>query len=1464
MQPFSLVKALALFWAFLFVLIKSSYSQTVYEQIDPLQKNVISKCKFVSENRQTIDHLSPNDLADLPVGIARETPAGTFVIAIDSAYSNEQGWFFSAYAAITFPGTSRPLAFAAQNIGFNQGGLSGSSQVRLVLVSSHSISISDELKIELPADGHNYIEWDCHGFKSVNLKGDFIFSDKLLTPDIEVANGTQNVKASFEINTADLSNVMVAVNLTPFKIKGLDDLSFQVKNAVADFSDLVNPSGYIFPKEYQEVYNDNIQLWRGFYLQEVDVRFKGLSQPEKKDLIVSARNLLIDEAGVTGAFAIQNALPLDAGSADGWPFSIDQLSVKLMFNKLQGGSLNGKIVVPFLGEEPIDYSAQVVQLDNQLNYMFAVNTGKDRYFNTPFSAQILLDKSSIISIERREGKLIPSTLLNGHIIVNNGLIEVKKLRFEQLGLTTQKPYIKSGIFSTVGDDESRSVGFPLSIQSVKLSVFEGKAAIGFDVSLNMMNKDDKGFSATTFIQILASMEEKQSFSSGAEGQPIAKKEQKWKFEKVKVNDIKLSAKTTAMDLNGQLSIFDDDPIYGNGFRGSLGFSVKKILPNEIKVNAYFGSKHTFRYWHVDAYVPATLPLVPPLDITGFMGGASYHMVRQGTFNPDFTKLGIATASNTDTTSYQPDRYLPDEKASMSLLAGVTLEVARPNAVNADAILEVTFNNTGGIRYAQFTGSAFFFTPPEGRERLGAGNSNPTAPVYAKLDLKFDNANNAFHANLGTYINVAGVVKGTGPNGLVGEAVIHIDPKEWYLYIGRPSQMFGLDVSGLAVARTYFMVGNKIEPIPPPPTEVREIFDDIDDNIMRDDASAARGRGFALGAHFRVGYDTKDKIRPFYAVMNIGAGTDVMLRDFGDAVCKGRSGTIGVDGWYASGQAYVFLTGKVGIRVKRRDFDFLYLGAAALLQAKLPNPTWLRGQLGGKYRVLGGLVKGKFNVKFIVGEECEIINPGGELDDIKVIEDLKPDLNATDVSVFAAPQVSFNTSIETDFTMMDLQDNINSYRIRLEEFSLKKGNSVIPATLEWNSAKDVAVLRTAEILPPQSTLTIIVKVYWEQKAKSGAWEKIKENGQVSYELKETTFTTGIAPDFIPEENIAYSYPAKDQYNFHVHEYGTGYMKLKVGQSYLFPASADGIQWTYVAKFEDLSRKSMEVPLTYHASEAQVTFNIPQELSLQSIYRLYFLKRPASQTAVDANLVRANVAVTDGDNEMSLTSNSLDGTITQSVDKEVYKSAFRTSKYRKFEDKWNALGSMTDVFDIATGNIAVIGKRGVAEETFDEFELFGRTGSSPLIQSVASTENGWLKNKVAPVLYNDYPIDKAVTLSWRDPNELGLKPVKGVRLTNSIENYTLLESDISANLSPSKGGNVTVNYFLSYYTFWDMNDLQNKAAAIYLNNWLSAPAAAKRLIAWNFNDLERGDYQVKIAYILPGINQTTFSKDVSIKF
>jgi hypothetical protein len=1443
----------------------ASYAQLAGNQqgdsgvsMTPLERHIHSVCNKVQEENKTTDNLTEGDLADLPVGIARQIGNGVYVIAIDSAYWDGTGWYFTAYASIQLPGSSRPIAFRANKVGFNKGGLTF-SETKMVLVSPQYISISDQLALELPADDSNYLEFDCKGFKSVNLKGDFLLTNSSIIPDREKTSDSR-VHASVEINTADLSNIIASLeNVTPFKIAGLDDVSFEVKNASVDLSDNKNPDGFTLPPDYSLEYGDSPNLWRGFYLQELTVSLHGF---QKTPTAIQARNMFIDDAGLSGELKAVSVFPLEEGSVDGWAISMNNLGLQFLHNSLTSGSFGGQIQVPLLGDEPFSYEGSITQFNSELDYKFLVNTSDDKEYNTKLSAVIKLKEGSTIGVEKRDGKLTASAILHGSISIKNEQMEAKGIEFQNLVLLSRPPYVRAPSFST-NALAPKALGFPITIQDISLKTpEEGKLALGFDVSINFMNEEAKGFSGKGRITIQAKTEGIVDVSNT--NGLLSAARQSWTYDGIKFNDIALDCSTTALSVKGKLNLLEDDPEYGNGFQGKLSLSIAKVLDQGVQVSAYFGSKDGFRYWHFDAFSPTTnIPVAPSLFINGVIGGASYKMIRKGDFKPDFSKLNSEATGEGTLEASKDFSYTPDATAGLSFMAGVTLIAGSEKAFNSDAMLEVSFNQNGGFRYVQFKGRGYFFTSISTRGRSN-GTETVNAPVFADINMMYDHNNGVFHSNLKAYMNLEGTIRGTGPNNMMGEAVMHFDSKDWYIFIGRPSSMLGVDIAHLAVASGYFMAGTQIEGMPQPPSEMRDILRQRNENLVRDETTLALGRGFAVGVRFETGFDSKDKLTPFYAAFKIGAGADMMIRDFGNASCAGSTEKIGFDGWYASGQAYVFMNGKVGIKVGGQKFDFLSLGAAALLQAKLPNPTWLKGELAGKYSVLGGWVDGTFNLKIIIGDECEIITPGTELGQLLVISDVKPDNASSDVSVFATPQASFNTSIDTEFRMLNNQDQLASYRVKLDEFNIQSNGQPLAARMEWNGRKDVLVLRTSELLPATTQLKAAVKVHWE-KLENGSWKPLLSNNSVSYETKEFVFTTGEAPDFIPEENIAYSYPVNRQYNLLPQETNEGYIKLKQGQAYLF-TSPPSEKWTFLVRFTDPKGSKLETTLNYNEGEAMARFPLPDQLRSQTVYTMSLIKRPESAESIDSNIKRETIAKQSAGSEVNIASNTLTGTLTQKIEKEIYASAFRTSRFKTFGEKWEALTGTQNLFDVAIGNIAVIGKSGSMQETFDEFELNGYPNRhQPLVQTVATSESSWMQLTMGPLLYDNYPVTPEVTITRRNTDVLGIVPLKAVRLTNFQNSYSLSDNDISSGISLERAGRIKLMYYLSFIGFSDFSELRDKAARIAINSSQTMPPGVQKLLSvQGYTDLTAGDYPIEVKYVLPGVNQVTSTKRAIIHF
>ena len=153
-----------------------------------------------------------------------------------------------------------------------------------------------------------------------------------------------------------------------------------------------------------------------------------------------------------------------------------------------------------------------------------------------------------------------------------------------------------------------------------------------------------------------------------------------------------------------------------------------------------------------------------------------------------------------------------------------------------------------------------------------------------------------------------------------------------------------------------------------------------------------GRGFAIGfdLSFEKGFDGFVYFNAF-----LGLGFDISYKKYADNVsCAGRPGPVGVDGWFGQGQAYLYAGGSLGINYRGKKFPIIDISAALLAQMQFVNPFWAKGTLGGRFSILGGLVKGRFKLEVEVGNRCDLVvsesgNGAALLSSVKVISDVKP-------------------------------------------------------------------------------------------------------------------------------------------------------------------------------------------------------------------------------------------------------------------------------------------------------------------------------------------------------------------------------------------------------------------------------------------------------------------------------------------
>lgn len=398
-------------------------------------------------------------------------------------------------------------------------------------------------------------------------------------------------------------------------------------------------------------------------------------------------------------------------------------------------------------------------------------------------------------------------------------------------------------------------------------------------------------------------------------------------------------------------------------------------------------------------------------------------------------------------------------------------------------------------------------------------------VYVGIEKDF--VNDTFDGEFELYLDLE-AIKGGGANNLAGYAKIHTGPQDWYMYIGTPQQRIDLLFNSGVQVRVggYFMTGTKLpspDDISPHPIVTKILGDDIFKGERKDNQLVS-GKGFAFGMNFGYGYAFDWGL--FYAMIEIGAGFDVMHAYYPNAKCKGRPGPVGNNGWYSMGQVYAYLYGEFGIKVDlafiKGNFTIAEAGVAAALRGQFPNPVYIQGYVGMYYKILGGLVSGRMRMKVELGEKCELENINNTVG-VPMISDVTPRDGDDDISVFTAPQAVFNYAANSDFTV-NLEDGVRTFKLQLQKFSVTSQGSEIKGELEWNDTNDAVTFKPERPLPSEKEVKVLVEVSFDEKI-GGAYKTMVENGKPVLETMEIKFITDKEPDHIVWSNVNYVYPVR---------------------------------------------------------------------------------------------------------------------------------------------------------------------------------------------------------------------------------------------------------------------------------------------------------------------------------------------------
>ncbi len=1432
---------------------------------------------------ESLADLFGNGELTLPVGIKK----GDYELIIQKILYDKDTQRSQIYAtcAFKFKEDGQPVVFEGISDIEGQKGLGTNGSLLLVTPVLRNLGN----KVAIIFNKGTRVNFGCEGIESFTAQLSLVITSDKIVPVNASGNPTSEpIVVSFNGTFQNFDSYSISFNFNrSFCLNGLKDVIFTLDGAILDQDDIETPALVKFPPSYFASPDENaIKLWRGVGITSASVSlpafFKKDSIPNPPDSLqndfndrvkLRLNNVIIDENGFSGFAEGQNIILSEQLNRSKWGISLTDISVSLLKNEVVGLGFGGDLNIPPLGKNSLlPYSASYNSSTEE--YDFMVNfSGK---FDFPvFHSTLSLDETSSIEVLIRDSEFYPTLNASGDITINAPINEadtskkfsVPDIHFENLSISREKPNLTIGAIGVTGESHSpKFAGFDLTISNIQ--TFDNPAT-GSGLSFQTGVKLSQMFGGEAGLQLYGDYDN-------------------WKFKRVNLNKVGVNFNSSVYSIYGDVEFKNGDTLYGSGFRGDVGLS---LLDDKFNLNAVavFGKKDEFRYFLTDVNFetsPESGIFVPPvLSFYGFGGGLYRHM-RQSLNSVLNTEFGNSLSGIS---------YIPDNTKGMGFMASTKLGLkGSPSAFNASVAFEMQFNNSGGLNFVQLRGDAAFMDDPvkwgplagninshvQNLEEAGgiislSATSDLKVPknkkngfLTASMNINYDIANKIFSADLNTYLN-AEFIKGVGENDRMGWASAYFSPGSWHTYIGTPSNRLGIEIVGLARSDGYFMIGDNIPELPPPPPKVLQNFSPQMQNMLntRNTENLASGSGVAFGSSLGVNFNAE--LRPFYASLGVGMGAEFMLKNYGEnAYCAGSSSTLGIGGWYARGQAWAWVEADIGMKAKvfgkTRKFSILDISTSALLAGAGPNPFYFTGAVGGRFSVMGGLISGHCNFDFEIGEECNIQtgNPFGE----DIIAQLTPAAGETDVNVFAAPQALFNIPLELEMEIEEDDGAKAWYKVTLEEYSVayKNTNQQVEGQTQYNQQRDILMFDPYEPFESNKAMVVYARVGFKRKL-NGQWIDVKDsNGNSVYEEKSAEFTSGERPKEILPEHVRFSYPIANQYNFYPEEYPSGYVLITENYSYLF--TTDKPQgYVQVLRVEDSDGTRNETDFTFTTyTTSDLGEGIKMEIDFplngvsfknNEIYKLAIVNVPQATLDISSNITTTTTNLADS---VQVNKQQAKGTLAMLEEKELYNLFFRTSSYSTFNEKMAAIPNSGGVVWQEYPHVYILGSNisdaSATPEVFDFVESNTIAPDESMVKIVpVYSRTAWYNSKVSPLMYgNTEVLEKAKMTSLKPPVNAEV-----VRLGLRTPDVQLSESVVQSNSRPFVSAFGAINYRASYFIDRDFVALRNSLANSVLNMANESSAVAKFLNENNIPDLVNGSYELQFSYTLPGKNVVTSS-------
>jgi hypothetical protein len=331
-------------------------------------------------------------------------------------------------------------------------------------------------------------------------------------------------------------------------------------------------------------------------------------------------------------------------------------------------------------------------------------------------------------------------------ISQNLRVDIPTISFVNVEISNKAPFFSAGIWdfpSTVG---GKFAGFELTFDSIGMfDSGNGDPALRFNGYFHI-TESKIALNARGGFDIIGELTDDNG-------------RQRWKYKNFKIDELHVNGGFPGVtSVYGSVIFFENDAVYGTGFRGELSAEFE-LLQSSIQVVGQFGRKtEGYKYFFIDALYCGDIPLVGPLSIQGLGGGIYHNMVRQ---NGGMGSLQVCTGGfqmpSQNGSSISKIIYVPEGNNIIGLKFTIAFGLVKAKrAFNGNASFEMSFFNGGGLNKVWIDGSARFM---DDLDLQGSPVFPPanTAGIIAHVNMEIDFSDRKFTGLFNVYANILGVI-----------------------------------------------------------------------------------------------------------------------------------------------------------------------------------------------------------------------------------------------------------------------------------------------------------------------------------------------------------------------------------------------------------------------------------------------------------------------------------------------------------------------------------------------------------------------------------------------------------------------------------------------------------------------------------------------------------------------------------